>query len=891
MAFLLLLIAGIFLFSFIGVIWLLKRTGKLERELEELRRTITNLTVASSVSIPPKLPEIQAAETPEAREAPPVKMPEKVPAVTSELPAKKAIETFASLKRASRPEPGPIAAFIKSGNYWAGAGVLLLIVGFALFISYMARRGFFSLEMRIAVAALSGLAMVCSGWIFRKRKPLYFLILQGGGIAVLYLTVFAAHKLTDYVPVWAALALMSILVPAAVAIALFQGSQTLAFIGFLGGFAAPVLLASEEGHIAFLFAYYTILSLGIVIIAFFRSWKSSSLLGFVSSFAMSLYWLLTTYQKEDVAITGAFLTAFVVIYTVLGIILLNKNRQKAGVNYIEWTIILGTPFLGIVTLWKTFSIINHGYALVSFGFAAFYLILAFSLLKKKLPAIPKILIEIYGALALLLVNIIIPLELSGFQSSLIWAVEAVVVFYLGLRRNDIRIQITALIIHAAAAICYIIEKSAAAYGPLRSTAFWGTLIIAASAFLMLILSKKAALKNAPAFLSKNSFLFTLLLWAFAWYYTGWWFELWRICQNRNDFFAWYFMVVSGSALFFYISSKVFNLPHFNLAVLPSIAAGLCAMIGPFFENLVKISLSNFTAIFTHNYFHNLWLWAWLAFILVQLSLLISSGKTIPFKFHAPWFFSFILIVLPVLTFSLRYLTVHLGLESSWTALAGIMPLLLCLFLLSALFKRIAGTNNSHRFFLGILLPWILCVTAALWFTVTLFMSGDPAPLPLYLPVLNPLELLEALCAALIILCQLKANKIGLPAMKNKAIITAADIMGFFWITAILVRIIHFYGNIPYHNAVFTDAFRFSLFIFWAVWGIGHIIAGHRLGIRSVWIAGAILTVSDMIKLLLFDLANVEIPIRIASFFIAGIVLLFIGWVAPLPPAAKRNSVP
>ena len=117
MAFLLLLIAGIFLFSFIGVIWLIKRTGKLERELEELRRTITNLTAAGSVSIPPKLPEIQAAEAPEAREAAPVKIPEKVPVVTSELPAKQAIETFASPMRASRPEPGPIAAFIKSGNY------------------------------------------------------------------------------------------------------------------------------------------------------------------------------------------------------------------------------------------------------------------------------------------------------------------------------------------------------------------------------------------------------------------------------------------------------------------------------------------------------------------------------------------------------------------------------------------------------------------------------------------------------------------------------------------------------------------------------------------------------------------------------------------------------
>jgi uncharacterized membrane protein len=87
--------------------------------------------------------------------------------------------------------------------------------------------------------------------------------------------------------------------------------------------------------------------------------------------------------------------------------------------------------------------------------------------------------------------------------------------------------------------------------------------------------------------------------------------------------------------------------------------------------------------------------------------------------------------------------------------------------------------------------------------------------------------------------------------------------------------------------VSTDAFSLGLFIFWALWGIGHIILGHRLARRPLWIAGAVLTVADISKLILLDMANTGTLVRIASFFIAGFVLLFIGLAAPIPPALNK----
>jgi uncharacterized membrane protein len=48
-------------------------------------------------------------------------------------------------------------------------------------------------------------------------------------------------------------------------------------------------------------------------------------------------------------------------------------------------------------------------------------------------------------------------------------------------------------------------------------------------------------------------------------------------------------------------------------------------------------------------------------------------------------------------------------------------------------------------------------------------------------------------------------------------------------------------------------------------------------------------VVDIAKLLIWDLAGTAPVIRIISFFVAGLILLFIGWVAPLPPSAASQA--
>ncbi len=64
------------------------------------------------------------------------------------------------------------------------------------------------IEVRLAGVALGGVALLVLGWRLRGRRAGYAMALQGGGVGVLYLTVFAALRLYQLLSPLAAFALL-----------------------------------------------------------------------------------------------------------------------------------------------------------------------------------------------------------------------------------------------------------------------------------------------------------------------------------------------------------------------------------------------------------------------------------------------------------------------------------------------------------------------------------------------------------------------------------------------------------------------------------------------------------------------------------------------------------
>jgi uncharacterized membrane protein len=889
------------LIAFLWVISLSSRARRLEDRLVSLEKKIRETETLPVEAAPSFTPPREAASpfAPPLAEAIPLE-----PAATAEAAEFAAPES----PRRESPSVSPLKKFIRGGNLWAAGGVILLIAAFGMLIAYLGRRGFFTVEMGIAAAAFTGLGLIFSGWRLRKKRPAYFLILQGGGIGILYLSIFAAHKLTPYFPAPLSLLLISLLIPPALVLALFQHSQPLAVFGFLGGFAAPVLLAGEGGSHVFLFTYYLILSSGVLTIGFFRSWKVLNRLSFVCTFGVSIYWTMTSYTEALFPQAGPFFVIFILLYTALGLgsMGLFQKENSAPTRRGDGIVILGTPFAGALLQWKVFSFISHGHAVIALVFSAFYLSLAALLLRRdrKVPARPCIVrpyIEGYLGLSVFLANIAIPLELSPEITSALWAAEGTVIFFLGLMLNRRKTPETApnrkiiaagLLVYAAGAIAFFagLSRFPPDYSPWRSPEFLGSLVIALSAFTMAGLTSKFPQGAGKAFVSR--FPVIAVIWGLLWWMGGWYVETERVLDNSGEAFL---TLLSLTALGAYGAARAFKSPAFYTGLLPAPALGLLITLISYLRRIGSFYYLEFQEIFTFNFFTPLWRMGWILFFAVQILLVFVRvlEKEERKKFLGIQIFIDLLILLGTLSPSGRYLTSYLGLSVSWTSLAGLLPLFAAMIVLSRFYPprlmgRLEGREKELLFFA---LPLILASVLGLWFLVTLFMPGDPAPLPLYIPLVNPLDLLEGFCAAAVIFWLLGLRKKGkdFTVPRKSLICVRADVSVFAWLIAILARSVQFYGAAPFRAVLGTGEFHLGLFILCALYGIAHIIGGHRLPRRGVWIAGAFLTVADIAKLLLFDMADTGVPYRILSFFIAGGILLFIGWAAPLPPARQTES--
>jgi uncharacterized membrane protein len=902
------LICGAFLFAVIGVIVLLGKTRRYEEGLEQNSRRIGELegrigllegaALTAAVPYPDLFPEegnlIGGAEG--RAEQPPEEAPEQAEAErASAMP--EGGGSGGDILSGSGPEardgegsalphpPGApgnsLAAFVHGGNLWAAGGISLLIAAFAMLITYLARHGFFTVEMGIASAALSGLFMLVLGWRFRRRRPVYFLLLQGGGIGILYLSVFAAHKLTPYFPPIPSLVLMSLLIPPALLLAFFQNSQPMAFFSFLGGFAAPLLFAlNKGGHVSF-FAYYLVLDLGVLAAGFRRSWKGPKLLAFCCTFAAALYWVTLDYEPRFFWSAEPFFVAFILLFTVLG---LWDGRGKGRKTDTGAVLILGTPFIAALLQWKIFSFIEHGYAIISLVFSALYLLAVLFLRKKRGM---ETVAEGYLGLSVLLANLAIPLELAPWVSGAVWAAEGVLVFLFGLRRKNRRIAAAALVLHAAAAIAFAAGDTPLSPSPglFRSPDFTGSLIIACSALAILLLKNKQSRRDGnggkPGLTFFPAFDLVLGCWAFIWWFAGWFIELDRLGLSSGYAF---FILSSLSALGASWGGWYFRCPALYTGAIPAPAFALIRFLGMLLSRTGYYLTSHPTWIFTYNFFEGPWLWAWFIFFAVEILILVFFRRGLDTRLQGARIFTVVLAAAGVLSATGRAYTKLLGLSESWTCLAGVFPGIGALISLSLGRRFFPNLGGIHRKLLFLILPGFFAAVLGLWFLVTLFLSGDPAPLPFYIPILNPLDILEGFCIAAILFFLLSARSGEGRRRDLRLPVITGDIMVFLWINVIIGRSVHFYGQVPLFRLFGSGTFHLCVFAFWGLYGIFHIVLGHRRSQRPLWIAGAALTLADIVKLLIFDLAGTGAVPRISSFFIAGLILLFIGWIAPLPPA-------
>jgi uncharacterized membrane protein len=81
----------------------------------------------------------------------------------------------------------------------------------------------------------------------------------------------------------------------------------------------------------------------------------------------------------------------------------------------------------------------------------------------------------------------------------------------------------------------------------------------------------------------------------------------------------------------------------------------------------------------------------------------------------------------------------------------------------------------------------------------------------------------------------------------------------------------------------------ALSMVWGATGLAAMTLGARHRQRAVWLVGAALMTVVVAKLILVDLGNAGTLGRVVSFLGVGVLLLVVGYFAPVPPRTEPEG--
>lgn len=881
---------------FAQVLSLRTRIQRFDEALQDVRRKLQILatpaatTAASAAPVKPEAktrpdPSVSATESAIQPVAVPaaVQIPARreeaarVPQTPIQRPAIRPAASASVTRPAGSYEPSMLENavdrcidWIKGGNPLARVGIVILFFGGVFLAKYAAENSLFPVELRFAAIAIGAFALLIIGWRLKDKQSVYAQLLQGGGIAGLYLTVFAASRLYDLIPMSMALPLLIVIALASAVLAVAQNSLSLAVIGTTGGFLAPILVSSGGGNHVALFTYYTVLNLGVFAVAWFRTWKVLNVIGFVFTFTITGLWRAKGYETADLASTDGFLILFFLMY--VGVSVLNCVRQPPDLKgYVSGSLVFGLPVVAFSLHASLVSHIEYALAWSAFALGAFYLALGWALFKTRRQTF-RLLVESFAALGVIFGSLAIPLAFDTRTTAAMWSVEGAGLLWLGIRQDRRLARAFGVLLQFGGALGFLsgLGTHSNATPVLNATFFGGVMLALAGLFSSVCLYRNRE-NEAPY--EKGAYR------AFALWGVAWW--LFMGIRELDTHLA---SAVLGTTLLYVAAT----------AILLHVAGR--KLLWPFAETialLLPAAASVVCLLYCVDAGHPFVQWGalgWPALLVVQYFLL----HRVDTERSDAW---------PDVAIALHVgmwwiIAVLLGWEGHWQVMdhaSGVWPALpwalapaLLLSIVSrrrlvpqwplAKFAATYRLAGSAPLVVGILI-WLVIVN--------LTNPGDPVWLP-YLPLLNPLDIVVLLCFGVLTLWWTaldKEQRAKAWSLDPRTMIAGVAAIVFLWLNAALIRSLHHLWGTPItlHGIATNTFIQASLSIFWGLLGFAGMTLAARKHWRYVWIVGGGLMLIVVAKLFLIDLSSIGTIARIASFLSVGVLLLVTGYLAPLPP--------
>ncbi|MDX2248043.1 MAG: DUF2339 domain-containing protein [Bacteroidia bacterium] len=317
------------------------------------------------------------------------------------------------------------------GNLISKIGIGILVIGVGFFVKYAIDNDLVSPVIRVIGGFLAGLSLVGLAYILKEKYKNYSSILLGGGLAILYFTTFAAFDFYHLIPKSLAFGLMLVFTAFGVFAAYWYNIQAIAVIGLAGAYAVPILLSDNTGEIRNLFIYISIVNVGILSLAFRKSWRLLNYIAFVLTWGVFLSWMEDRYEAEKFfGLSLTFASVFFLLF--YGALLAYKLIHLEKYNWRDVVFLLVNSFIFYGTGYGLIEGIENGdrwLGLFTLANALVHFVVTVLIYNRKLA--DRNLFFLVAGLVLTFLTLSAPVQLDGNWVTVLWIGEALVVFWVG----------------------------------------------------------------------------------------------------------------------------------------------------------------------------------------------------------------------------------------------------------------------------------------------------------------------------------------------------------------------------------------------------------------------------------------------------------------------------
>ena len=503
---------------------------------------------------------------------------------------------------------------------------------------------------------------------------------------------------------------------------------------------------------------------------------------------------------------------------------------------------------------------------------------AFAVVVHRFGKAPRVLVEIYSVAAMAFLAIAAPLMFDAQYISVVWALQGAALVWVGLRHNLLALVASSgllQILSAGVFLTYLFETLPYPNGtPVAINGYFlGAALLAVTGFF----TSRIIDRREDLLQGSKEITWFFFFWGIGWWLLGGLAEIAsQVPENIRLSASIVFVALSlgGMAL----AAPLVRWPRLS-------TAGVLL--------LPALPLSLILALVFQDHPFQLSGWAdWIVVLVVYYSVLRLRESNVPqvvTAMHVTGYW-----VVAVLLGTEIYWQVDRIADGVWPITAALATVLTLAGATMLARDRLAWPLKAHwRTYLMGCAGSVVLVVVAIVALLNLVSNGEATPLT-YLPLLNPLGILTVLVVVIALAWKKLTNsETGHPleAFASGNWAPGLAIAGFVLLTMTVARTVHHWAGVPFdfESMISSTTFQASLSIVWGLTGLTGMMIGRRLARRVVWVGGASLMGVVVVKLFLFELSNTGTVARVVSFLGVGLLLLIVGYFAPVPPAATTET--